>query len=172
MLGRTYLLTMATLPSHARYTRNTLLAINATMDKRFNRVNPSIYQQITLLNICGVKKTAKDSRGFLRGVKPIRTHICDRPYGYGKGSRTNGINRSNLTTIPIDSRSSEIMVFNTRSAMANPLLLNEFISDHTSDIISLTETWIQPGDAAKVNEMSPEGYTFHGKSRQSRGGGV
>jgi hypothetical protein len=56
--------------------------------------------------------------------------------------------------------------------MAKPLHINEFILSNDADITSLCETWIKPGDDPKIKEMCPKNHTFHGKSRNSRGGGV
>ena len=68
--------------------------------------------------------------------------------------------------------SIHLMVYNTRSAMKKPLYINEFIQNKKCDILSMCETWIKPGDDAKVKEMCPDNYTFLGKSRDTRGGGV
>lgn len=86
-------------------------------------------------------------------------------------------NPNNLIHIEINKRlhgtsSLNYMLYNTRSVVAKPLAINELVAENDLDILCICETWIQPGDDAKVNEMCPNNFAFYGKSRNSRGGGV
>ena len=73
----------------------------------------------------------------------------------------------NDSSLPIN-----LVTYNARSAMAKPLAINEFITANDIDILNLNETWIQQSDEAKIKEMCPINYSFYGKSRNGRGGGV
>ena len=96
----------------------------------------------------------------------------------------NSINFSNLINIPITkdksfySKSMNFGLLNARSVKANDRAdeINEFISDHSLDICTITETWLSScNEKEKVvcGELTPSGYTLlHTPREQGRGGGV
>ena len=132
-----------------------------------NNLPNLVMETIKLLHIHKRRKRGK--RGRMAGLRSRATSIKAR-----KSDPVNLINiksnESNSESTPIPS--VKYVIYNTRSAIAKPLAINEFITDNELDVLSMCETWIQSGDDAKVREMCPSNFSFYGKSRNSRGGGV
>ena len=63
-----------------------------------------------------------------------------------------------------------IGVWNTRSIVNKPSLLQSLVSSKNLDIACITETWLS--SSVRNYEIAPHSYTFFRRDRNSRGGGV
>lgn len=145
------------------YSRDKLLTIRSAVS---NNTSMTLDHSVcSLINKLKINRRKRGKKAGLRSNIQRETPII--------------ANHSNLIHIKITNYSDErvnpcvrLMVYNTRSAMAKPLDINELISSNNAEITSICETWIKPGDDARVKEMCPKNFSFHGKSRDTRGGGV
>ena len=65
-----------------------------------------------------------------------------------------------------------VAVLNARSVRNSAI--NEFVTDHDIDILTITETWLKKNsDKPLLAELTPSGYTFINVTRAvGRGGGA
>ena len=78
------------------------------------------------------------------------------------------------------SSSLNFSCLNIRSASSistdldKPAVLQEFLSDHSIDILALTETWLTPETLpSTLNSLTPPGYSIiHSPRLQGKGGGL
>ena len=86
------------------------------------------------------------------------------------------VNHNNLVRIKCNSSDfSSIALINARSIRSNSDIINDFISTHRTDIIAITETWINDNNSSvSVNEITPADSTFLHVDRHGgkTGGGV
>ena len=143
------------------YSKEQLLAVRSTVSN--NTIPPFVHSACKQIERLNTRK-----RGRKAGS---RSKTADR---------SRGANLNNLINVKITDCASakdlplytKLIAYNTRSAMAKPMDINEYITDNKADILSMCETWIKPGDDAKINEMCPKNFVFHGEARGARGGGV
>src|SRR5437867_3930144 len=80
----------------------------------------------------------------------------------------------------VTSSSLNFSCLNIRSASSistdldKPAVLQEFLSDHSIDILALTETWLTPETLpSTLNSLTPPGYSIiHSPTPQGKGGGL
>src|SRR5437867_7449082 len=80
----------------------------------------------------------------------------------------------------VTSSSLNFSCLNIRSASSistdldKPAVLQEFLSDHSIDILALTETWLTPETLpSTLNSLTPPGYSIiHSPRPQGKGGGL
>src|SRR5437899_6470431 len=55
-----------------------------------------------------------------------------------------------------------------------PAVLQKFLSDHSVDVLALTETWLTPETLpSTLNSLTPPGYSIiHSRRPQGKGGGL
>ncbi len=62
---------------------------------------------------------------------------------------------------------------NIRSLTHKAVIVNEMITDNSSDVLCLTETWLKTNDYFGLNESTPPSYCYKHEPRETgRGGGV
>lgn len=71
-------------------------------------------------------------------------------------------------------KSIELCLLNSRSIKNKASLLNDFVIENKVDVMTITETWLLPGDVdqAVKTDVTPQGYVLRCVSREKRGGGV
>ena len=90
------------------------------------------------------------------------------------------IKRSNriIPCLPINhisqSRMIDVCLLNARSIRNKTLIIKDFVIDNDVDILTLTETWLNPNsnDQTIINSLCPTGYLFQHVPREKREGGV
>ena len=58
--------------------------------------------------------------------------------------------------------------------LLNALSIKDYMVEHDTDFLALTETWLSPGnsDDQIIRELIPHDYSFIHVPRKTRGGGV
>ncbi len=51
-------------------------------------------------------------------------------------------------------------LFNLRSLSTKVLFVNDMITDHKLDVLSLTQTWLKPNEYIILNESTPQDYCY------------
>ncbi len=64
-------------------------------------------------------------------------------------------------------------LFNLRSLSTKVLFVNDMITDHKLDVLSLTQTWLKPDEYIILNESTPQDYCYRNEPHpKGNGGGV
>ncbi|EDO40090.1 predicted protein [Nematostella vectensis] len=80
-----------------------------------------------------------------------------------------------INRVPGNIKPHKQMVFchiNARSVRNKTTVINDYICDHSVDLMALTEHWLSPSDLAVKTEMCPQGYSCVLQSRPNRRGGA
>ena len=72
------------------------------------------------------------------------------------------------------SRVIDVCLLNASSVNNKTLIIKDFVVDSDIDILTLTETWLNPDaiNYSTINDICPKGYLFQHVSREKRGGGI
>ena len=61
-----------------------------------------------------------------------------------------------------------MLLLNVRSARNKTTSISEHILDNNSDMVAVTETWLNEFDAANINDLSSPNFSFFGADRDGR----
>jgi len=117
-------------------------------------------------------KTTKDNgTEASNSVSPIPVRVTEcRP----KKMQERGSCPTNFAFMDRSPRwNNKCLLLNARSVRNKTLTIREHIIDNDVSLSMLTETWLRSSEDEVVKEMTPDGFTYFGQTRQTgRGGGV
>ncbi len=118
---------------------------------------------------CGlntIPPTIGGKRAGCRKQRVIETLTTQRPESPCHGR---GVCRNNLRSLPretVFSRApSRWELLNARSARKRKDTIREHLIDHNTDVMFLTETWLQEEETPTIKELTPLGYKCVGAAR-------
>ena len=178
VLALLFLLLSASL-STMGFTTDYLLALRRPTSEY--RLQSDTMHRLRELGIAAIAPTKRGCRAGIRvkqQLQPIPIHISETRMPQKRSKL--GICKKNLiyvqrsrsTTKASEQLNVSLGLLNARSVNNKTTLLSEYVSSRSLDLCAITETWLTPGDDPVVNALCPDGYSFVGAPRLTRGGGV
>ena len=162
------------------YSRRELVDVSVQIDARARRIEAGDWRTLCDLGLSTRPPTRRGRRGGVRKCRQIKIISGIRPNHIERREGVkyqNTIHHQNLIKIPLQPIESKLnvscLLFNSRSICNKTDTVREHVLDQQADVVFLTETWLKPGNTAKLNDLLLPGYSYVGEFRAvKRGGGV
>lgn len=145
----------------AHYTRDELLTLAASQHAA--RLNNSTWVTLCQLGLSVRGPTPRGCRGGVPKPRQMKK-IKDR-----------GVNTRNLRSLrPATQDGTNVVLINARSVQNKATSISEYVTDTSTEILAITETWLPLRPHATVmHDLCPVGYKFLSVPRgKGKGGGV